>query len=376
VGAFEPDGIVAHGIGALIMYDALLLEAPNLIADAICVSLGTPLAHPLVRNAFGGGLPAVRLRHWLNLFNPADPMLTDPIRVQFPGFSEVRCEHDRGHEPLGCLAHASARPVWRCLGNRSETDRLEQLRAFHRRTTKAPAKRALLVGIDRYRDARVADLDGCRNDTYLMSAALQECGFAPEQIRLLHNERATRSAIMERLAWLLEDCAAGYIRVLSFSGHGHQLADYDSKGEPDSLNECLAPHDYAFSEATAIVDRQLCELYADLPADAYFLMVLDCCHSGGMERDAAATVRGLSSPDDIAHRELRWNAFDGMWVPRELPHINKALGGSGPRSRAPQTGEPRWNACSGNRARQSAAWSQHSKRSTTSYPTDPDRTSS
>ena len=52
-----------------------------------------------------------------------------------------------------------------------------------------------------------------------MSAMLQECGFAPEEIRMVLNERATAKGILDRLHWLLDDLQSGDERVLFYSGH-------------------------------------------------------------------------------------------------------------------------------------------------------------
>ncbi|MDI3558855.1 hypothetical protein [Bradyrhizobium sp. Arg816] len=53
--------------------------------------------------------------------------------------------------------------------------------------------------------------------------------------------------------------------------------------------------------------------------------MLDCCPSGGMTRDGGPRIRGLTPPDDIRHRALRWEASEGMWAPRELPPLNESL---------------------------------------------------
>ncbi len=42
------------------------------------------------------------------------------------------------------------------------------------------------------------------NDVFLMSQILQESTFAPEDIRVVLDDRATAKGIMERLHWLLD----------------------------------------------------------------------------------------------------------------------------------------------------------------------------
>ncbi|MBL8521792.1 MAG: caspase family protein, partial [Betaproteobacteria bacterium] len=58
-------------------------------------------------------------------------------------------------------------------------------------------------------------------------------------------------------------------------------------------------------------------LYGQLPYDAQFTVVLDCCHAGGMARAGGARVRGLTPPDDIRHRMIHWDRETQMWLPRQ-----------------------------------------------------------
>ncbi len=100
---------------------------------------------------------------------------------------------------------------------------------------------------------------------------------------------------------------------------------YSPSGAPDSVDECLVPYDFDWTPEHAILDRQFSQLYSQLPYDCYFVAMLDCCHSGGMTRDGGPRIRGLTPPDDIRHRALRWEASEGMWVPREFPPLNGSL---------------------------------------------------
>jgi hypothetical protein len=78
------------------------------------------------------------------------------------------------------------------------------------------------------------------------------------------------------------------------------------------------PYDFDWSRERAIVDDQFMELYSQLPYDAHFSAVFDCCHSGGMTRDGLVKARGLNPPDDIRHRALRWDPEAEVWKSREL----------------------------------------------------------
>ena len=49
-----------------------------------------------------------------------------------------------------------------------------------------------------------------------------------------------------------------------------------------------------------------------------FISVFDCCHSGGISRAGALKTKGINPPDDIRHREIKWDEKRQMWIPREL----------------------------------------------------------
>jgi hypothetical protein len=187
-----------------------------------------------------------------------------------------------------------------------------------------PNRRALLIGINNYPDP-ANRLEGCVNDVFLMSSVLQESGFDPEEIRVVFDERATAQGIMERLHWLLDGVRDGDERMLYYSGHGAQIPGYNAKDEPDHVDECLVPYDFDWSPARAILDNQFSELYSQLPYKSYFVAMFDCCHSGGITRDGGPRVRGLTPPDDIRHRALRWEPNESMWVPRDFPALNRSL---------------------------------------------------
>ena len=163
------------------------------------------------------------------------------------------------------------------------------------------------------------------NDVFLMSAVLQECGFEPEEIRVVLDERATTTNILERFHWLLDEVKDGDERVLFYSGHGAQIPAYGAHEEIDHLNECLVPYDFDWSPDHAITDKQFVTFYSQLPYRSQFAAIFDCCHSGGLTREGGMRPRGIDPPDDIRHRALRWNLALEMWEERPLPSPNRSL---------------------------------------------------
>jgi hypothetical protein len=213
--------------------------------------------------------------------------------------------------------------LWRALAGGPRARALgRSLGAFDRVTRRVGrvTRRALLVGINDYPNP--ADrLEGCVNDVFLMSSVLQECGFSAEDIRVVLDDRATAKGVLERLGWLLEGVGPGDERVFYYSGHGAQIPNYGPALETDHYDECLVTHDFAWTTDTGLTDDRFYDLYSQLPYEARFVAIFDCCHSGGMTRDGGARVRGLNPPDDIRHRELRWDpsmkcGSGGSSVPR------------------------------------------------------------
>jgi hypothetical protein len=338
------DVVVAHSLGSLVAYDTFI-HGQALLAGATSVAFfGSQVGNPFVRDTLGGYLvPLEGPRAWFQLFNPNDRCFSAPIRVPAdPKFRRVATPFRDGflsHDAVRYLSHPEAAGgFWRDVvaarpGARGFAPIRHALAAFD--ATLAPAardrkvaagkragpnRRALLVGINDYPDP-ANRLDGCVNDVFLISAALQESGFKPEEIRVVFDGRATTQGILDRMHWLLDGTRDGDERVLFYSGHGAQIPGYGSSQEVDHLKECLVPHDFDWTEEHAITDAQLAELYSQLPYESRFVAIFDCCHSGGLSRDGGAKVRGITPPDDVRHRALRWDPGEEMWVARDFKPI-------------------------------------------------------
>ena len=331
----KPDVVLAHALGSLIAYDALRTLSRRFLKTRSLISFGSQLGNPYIRNQYAGRIEGLRVKQWYHLYNVHDRVFTSPLHLQDRNFALVNVTFDNpdpldhtalstGKESIGYLDHYTTRQlVWPNVVRDETPNRF--LKSVRRATRSEAAfetadHRALLIGIDEYESPAIANLDGCVNDTYLMSEALQSVGFPAENIRMLHNRRATKDAIIDRMDWLLDDLEEGDVsefRFLHFSGHGAQIASYGVGEVADRLDECLCPHDFDWSIEKAIVDDLICAVYSQLPYDAHFVMVLDCCHSGGLARNGQS-VRGLSAPRDVAHRAIYFESGQdetphGMW---------------------------------------------------------------
>jgi hypothetical protein len=337
----KPDILLAHSLGSLVTYnvlsDATVIQDPELkpaLAKLNYVSLGSQLGNAFVlRNLTPGRLSALPVNHWYHLYNKNDAVFTAPIQIwEAANFTQINTFFDidgvADHQATEYLGHRSAIDnMWSVFsadahGSRSFREHLAVSRSVIK--ARKPSYRALLVGINDYPNAQ-DKLEGCVNDVFLMSSVLQECHFKAEDIRICLDGRATAKGILERLEWLLDDPKPGDIRFFYYSGHGATIPEYGEDGEPDRCTETLVPWDFDWSPERAITDDQIFNLYAQLPFDTLFCMVFDCCHSGGMHREGGRKPRGLTPPDDLRHRSLRWDAEEKMWVSRDFDPLNKTF---------------------------------------------------
>jgi metacaspase-1 len=327
----NPDVVCAHSLGTLVAYD-LFVHPPEKAGflKFKLVTFGSQIGNPTVRGMFGGRITEIGPEFWYNLYNQKDEVFVVSLEVPSEAYLQVDTPSDSGHDAIGYLTHPNTIVrVWRDIA----ADRAGS-RGLTRRALSSPAsepkkkegqRRALLIGINDYPNPEDR-LEGCVNDVFLMSSVLQECHFAPDDVRVVLNERATAGGIRDRIEWLLADPLPGDVRFLYYSGHGAQMAGYGPGDTVDRMDECLVPYDFDWSRETAFTDDNFFDLYSQLPYETTFVTVFDCCHSGGLARQGGAKIRGITPPDDIRHRMLKWNIEKEMWVERKIDSPNRQLG--------------------------------------------------
>jgi hypothetical protein len=164
------------------------------------------------------------------------------------------------------------------------------------------AKRALLVGINKYQIAG-ADLNGCVNDVKDLKAALVEFhGFRSKDVTLLTDAAATKRAMQAGIKSLVRGAKKGDVLVLHYSGHGSNVPD-DNGDEADKRDEILCPSDLDWNDPFR--DDWLRTTFDALPEDVSLTVIMDCCHSGTNTRailppDAPVRQRYLPSPWRLA----------------------------------------------------------------------------
>jgi len=334
---FAPDVIAAHSLGSLVTYDFFHNDSRGATAapDATYLTFGSQINNVFAHSRlFPGPTKVPGVKFWFHLYNQDDHVLTAPIKISDDKFLQVSTRSDAGHDPIGDAASPgylnhpeTLDKVWSALATRGGARVFKQTLQVVRAVKAKPRRRALLVGINNYPDP-ANRLEGCVNDTFLMSSLLQERGFEPTDIRVVLDDRATAQGIKERMEWLLDGAEDGMERVFFYSGHGAQMPGYNSAEKIDHVDECLVPWNFNWTKENAITDDDFFTLYSNLPFKARFFSIFDCCHAGGMHRDGGPKVRGLAPPDDIRHRLLYWDKAEQMWRERELDKLNDQFGGT------------------------------------------------
>ncbi|HWQ26447.1 MAG TPA: caspase family protein [Chlorobaculum sp.] len=165
------------------------------------------------------------------------------------------------------------------------------------------AKKALCVGINKFKNYPDANLNGCVNDVVDMKSILKEFnGFTDKEIQVLTDAAATKAAIMKNLNAMVDGAIKGKYDhlVFSLSSHGTQVPD-TSGDEPDKVDEAFCPHDLAqagdiWDPKHVITDDELHDLFIKLPTNVLFEVYFDTCHSG----------TGLKAIDMLLQRRPRY----------------------------------------------------------------------
>jgi hypothetical protein len=157
----------------------------------------------------------------------------------------------------------------------------------------AGTKRALLIGINRYK--AVPSLQGSVNDVQTMREILvSRWGFPPDNVTMLLDQAATRSAILAAMRKLVDEAGPDDVVYLHYSGHGSQVQDLNGD-EDDGLDETIVPQDGRTPGVRDIVDDELDAIFAKLRTPNA-VIVLDSCHSGTAMR--SLDIRTRSVPND------------------------------------------------------------------------------
>lgn len=143
----------------------------------------------------------------------------------------------------------------------------------------ASNKWAVIIGIADYTGSD-SDLWHPDEDANEMAKALiNNYGFASERVKILLNRKATASAILAAISWLVLNEDAASTVVFFYSGHGFRAADsdgWDSDNESDGFDEGIVSYDFY-----GLPDSRLQQQLAGLESQKVALL-FGSCHSGGL----------------------------------------------------------------------------------------------
>ncbi|HYP54473.1 MAG TPA: caspase family protein, partial [Pyrinomonadaceae bacterium] len=139
------------------------------------------------------------------------------------------------------------------------------------------AKKALCIGVNDYPYGAANDLRGCVNDCNDWAALLRD-HYDFTDIQVVQDGNARKAAIMDGIKNLLADARSGDVLVLTNASHGTYEA---SASDDEDFDEALCPYD---TDSNLIVDDELRELFANVPAGVNLTVISDSCHSGSVTR--------------------------------------------------------------------------------------------
>ena len=156
--------------------------------------------------------------------------------------------------------------------------------------SRRPAKRALLVGTDTYRNYPKNPTQGAEEDVRETRRLLMEkYGFQDSDIKTLFREDATAQNIREAFrSWLIEGTKPGDHVFFLYSGHGIQMHDEDGDEAKrlagDTNDEALAPYDAADNSPRSVISDDELGSYINQLSGRMAVLVFDSCFSGTVSR--------------------------------------------------------------------------------------------
>ena len=128
------------------------------------------------------------------------------------------------------------------------------------------------------------ELAACENDARDLASLAQKLGF---EIRgPLLSKAATSKDVMSQARAVAKELEAGDIFLLTYSGHGGQVANKNPDDDPedDKLDETWCLYD------RQLLDDELFALFGEFAAGVRVVVLSDSCHSGTVTRGDPATL--------------------------------------------------------------------------------------
>lgn len=180
---------------------------------------------------------------------------------------------------------------------------------------------ALLVGVSDYRSVREdLRLHGSRNDVDIMRSSLLQMGVLSKNILILADghslsrEDPTRNNILSAMKNLVNTAHADDWVVLYLAGHGSEQPQTTKNStyiEANGVDEIFLPYNIGHwngekgAVENAILDDEIGAILEQLSKNkVYVWLIVDSCHSGGMNREDSCSSQGCTLERAVPPRIL------------------------------------------------------------------------
>lgn len=168
-------------------------------------------------------------------------------------------------------------------------------------------KLAFLIGVNKYTGSAkdAPQLRSCVNDVQLMQENLiLQFGFAPEDIRILVDERATKAEILSRWHRYVSELEPGDLFVTMMSSYGTRYPLRSSMtGALSSPVDILVASDFTWDNPV-LIGPEIGHLFASVSPGAQVVFILDTAHS------TLGATRAMVKPEKFV-QDMRDAAFSG-----------------------------------------------------------------
>lgn len=143
-------------------------------------------------------------------------------------------------------------------------------------------------------------LNACEADAKDMLGIAQSRGFKPKS---LLTSAATRKSVIYEMSSIANQLDSGDIFLLSYSGHGGQLPDWNHD-EEDNQDETWCLYD------GQLIDDEIYNLLGKFKSGVRILVFSDSCHSGTVLKEAynyglTHTSSSFSQPNSVEYRAMQ-----------------------------------------------------------------------
>lgn len=154
---------------------------------------------------------------------------------------------------------------------------------------------ALVIGIADYQHINKLPQTVIKDaqDVYELLIDARHCGYSPNNVKLLPNDQATKTAICQALIDLARRCDQDSTVFLYISSHGGRIESGPHAGEFLLPVDTLYDSDQSVAR-TAISSTELTSLLHAIPA-CKMVVIFDCCHAGGIGEPKVAHAPTLKT---------------------------------------------------------------------------------